>query len=128
MEWLERKELFWKSGAAFSKCQYQQSEKIEQMVKLSLAHFENFLWEAEGPWTHIIVKIFCDIKDLDFQNFKHQVANTKETKTLIHLYIKKKETLTRMEFKSYCVIRYSDHGKDTQVICLASVKQEGSAC
>lgn len=33
-----------------------------------------------------------------------------------------------MEFKSYCVIRYSDHDKDTQVICLVSVKQEGSAC
>lgn len=37
------------------------------MVKLSLAHFENFQWEAEGPWPPIILKILCETKDSTFQ-------------------------------------------------------------
>lgn len=50
------------------------------MVKFSLLHFENFQWETEGPWPHIILKILCETKDSTFQTyqkFQHQIVNIK---------------------------------------------------
>jgi len=37
------------------------------------------------------------------------------------------ETVKMTEFASHCLIRYSDHNKDTQVIH-SVIKQENTAC